>query len=207
MHDCTFKALTKTLSNSKFVIDGQIEGEPKSVYLPQQLPEKSTNANKNLKGWIVLSIMLFTVSTFLFFKVYSLTNKVAKAETLIHQNETYKLSNDILKRKVAQLIEENEILAENNDSAGGVFFEVQIGNFKNFNMDAYLGELQALRQEKTGNTSRLCLGRFRSFSKATLFEKDIEKMGFPEAFLVGKIDGKLVNYQEALAACQKANGN
>lgn len=28
------------------------------------------------------------------------------------------------------------------------FFEVQIGNFKNFNMDAYLGELQALRQEK-----------------------------------------------------------
>lgn len=101
-----------------------------------------------MKGWIVLSAVLFAVSSFLFFKVYSLTNKVAKAETLINQNIIYKTANDTLKRKVAQLIKDNEILAENNDSAGGVFFEVQIGNFKNFNMDAYLGELQALRQEK-----------------------------------------------------------
>ncbi len=203
MHDCTFKALTRTLNNGKFVIDGKIEGEPEAVYLPEQIPEKNTKNGRNLKGWIVLSAVLFAVSSFLFFKVYSLTNKVAKAETLINQNIIYKTANDTLKRKVAQLIKDNEILAENNDSAGGVFFEVQIGNFKNFNMDAYLGELQALRQEKTGTTSRLCLGRFRSFSKATLFEKDIEKMGFPDAFLVGKIDGKLVNYQEALAACQK----
>ena len=203
MHDCTFKALARTLSNSKFVIDGEIEGKPELVYSLEQTPEKLTKTAINLKGLRILSLSLVIVSSILFFKFCALTTKIAKAETLINQNYTYKIANDTLKRKVAQLIKDNEILSENNDSAAGVFFEVQIGNFKNFNLDAYLSELQALRQEKTGNSSRLCLGRFRSFSKATLFEKDIEKMGFPEAFLIGRIDGKLVNYQEALAACQK----
>jgi cell division protein FtsB len=198
------------LVNSKFIIDGEIEGKPQSAYLNNQKDKNS----KKIKGglWslgglcILLTLMVFV----LLIKVNSLNNKlnnmktkIKVAETLIQENQAYKEANDTLQKRIMKLKNDNDILAENSDSATGIFFEVQIGNFYDFNIDAYMNELEALRQEKSGNNSKLILGRFRSFQKAMLFENDIKKMGFVNAFLIGRIDGKLVDYQEALTAYQE----
>ncbi len=192
------------MGNSKFVIDGDIEGASETINLAEQTPE---NTKKISIGLGVFSIILLVVSFFLFFKVNSFTFKLSEMKGKIEKTEQLKLTNDTLRLRISQLQKENEILTLNSDSLDGIFFEVQIGNFKNFNLDSYNSDLKALHQEKTENSTRIYLGRFRSFSKATLFEKDIEKMGFSDAFIVGRIDGKLVNYQEALAACQKTQGN
>jgi len=198
------------LGKGKFVIDGEIEGKPESAYLKEQSNKHSAKIVGVLWGLSFLCFIFLIFSLYLIFKIDSLTTKMAemnekvvKASSLIQENQAYKETNDTLQKRVIKLKKENDILSENNDSIGGIFFEVQIGNFYDFNIDAYMSELEALRQEKSGNTSKLILGRFRSFQKAMLFENDIKKMGFANAFLVGRIDGKLVDYQEALSAYQK----
>lgn len=198
------------MGKGKFVIDGEIESKPESAYLKEQRNKYSAKIVGVLWGLSLLCFIFFIFSLYLIFKIDSLTTKmvemnekVVKASSLIQENQAYKETNDTLQKRVIKLKKENDILSENNDSVGGIFFEVQIGNFYDFNIDAYMSELEALRQEKSGNTSKLILGRFRSFQKAMLFENDIKKMGFANAFLVGRIDGKLVDYQEALSAYQK----
>ncbi len=198
------------MSNGKFVIDGEIESKPQSAYLSEQSKKHSKKNKSFFWGLIFLCSVLFLFSLYLIFKIDSLNEKmaemnekVATASNLIQENQAYKETNDTLQMKTIKLKKENDILSENSDSVGGIFFEVQIGNFYDFNMDAYMNELEALRQEKSGNNSKLILGRFRSFQKAMLFENDIKKMGFANAFMVGRIDGQLVDYQKALSAYQK----
>lgn len=198
------------MDKGKFIIDGEIEGKPESAYLNKQ---KSKKAKQNRMALWSLASLCFALILFAFYqtvqvrvlsnKIESMKSEIAKAELLIQENEAFRTLNDTLQKKILQLKKDNDILAENSDSVGGIFFEVQIGNFYDFNMDAYMNELEALRQEKSGNGSKLLLGRFRSFKKAMLFENDIKKMGFVNAFIVGRIDGKLVDYQEALAAYQQ----
>ncbi len=197
------------MENSKFVIDGIIEGEPESVYLKKQKSIDSKKIRTKLFGLGFLSLLLLLSTLFLLYsvertnsKLISMKQRVKLADHLILENQSYSKTNALLQKQILQLKKDNDILAENHDSAKGVFFEVQIGNFYDFNIDAYMNELESLRQEKTGNNSKLILGRFRSFQKAMLFENDIKKMGFANAFLVGRIDGKLVDYQKALIAHQ-----
>jgi len=196
-----------------FVIDGKIEAKSESVYLNQQKAKRSKSLKVSF--WILITITFFLIlfSFYQYTEVEKLNTKIQKmsgevktAKKLIQENKAYKTANDTLQKKIIRLRMDNDILAENSDSLRGIFFEVQIGNFYDFNLDAYQNELDALRQEKSGKGSKLCLGRFRSFRKAMLFENDIKKMGFTNAFLIGRIDGKIVDYQEALAAYQLIQG-
>lgn len=213
MHDCTL-VITKGLGNSRFVIDGKIEGKPESVYLNKQKAKKTKSIRWSLWGFVCLSFILlliliyqFTLINTLNSKIEDMASEVQVAKKLIAENEAYKTANDTLQKKIIRIKMDNDILAENSTDLSGIFFEVQIGNFYDFNLDAYLSELGALRQEKVGNNTKLILGRFRSFRKAMLFENDIKKMGFTNAFLIGRIDGKIVDYQDALAAYQLIQGN
>lgn len=192
------------MAKSKFTIEGEIENNAQKVIVENKKPNNVNNAFFTI---IAIAAILFFVSTVYFSVNYfnlkestiSMNEKIKKAENLIQENGAYKEANDTLQKKLLKLKHENDILAENNDSAGGVFFEVQIGNFSEFNIDAYVNEIRNLRQEKAETGNKLCIGRFRSYRKALLFENDIKKMGFTNAFLVGRIDGKLVNFQTALA--------
>lgn len=202
------------LGNNKFVIDGEIEGGPEPAHSIESLSPKSEPPKTILWSLITVSILLLLVAIYLFLQYNKLTTKLtemkgklATVESLIQENKSFKAVNDTLQNRVQVLQEENNILAENMDSATGIFFEVQIGNFTHFDLDAYVNDLDALRQEKSNKGTKLILGRFRSFNKATLFEKDMKKMGFTNAFIIGRINGKLVNYQEALEACQKGQAN
>ncbi len=203
------QSISNVLENSKFVIDGEIEGKQESVYLKKQKSIESTKLRVKFFGLGFVCLLLFLSTIFLLYtmdrtnsKLLSMKQRVKMADHLIQENKNFGLANGLLQKKIIQLKKENDILSENHDSAKGVFFEVQIGNFYDFNIDAYMNELESLRQEKKGNTSKLILGRFRSFQKAMLFENDIKKMGFTNAFLVGRIDGQLVDYQKALIAHQ-----
>ncbi|NUM31053.1 MAG: hypothetical protein HUU47_01865 [Bacteroidetes bacterium] len=192
------------MAKSKFTIEGEIENNAQTVF--KENKNQKTKSNALFIVLIVAVITFFATTAYFFIKYNNLSNtskqmneKIKKADRLFQENQAYKEANDTLQKKILKLRHENDILAENNDSADGVFFEVQIGNFSEFNIDAYIKELRNLRQEKAENGNKLCIGRFRSYRKALLFESDIKKMGFTNAFLVGRINGKLVNFQTALA--------
>jgi hypothetical protein len=52
---------------------------------------------------------------------------------------------------------------------------------------------------------KLILGRFRSYKKALLFENDLRSLGVPEVFLLGRVDGRIMTFKEAMAAYKNEN--
>lgn len=200
------------MNKSKFVIDGRIEGKPESKYLRK----KKTQNLKRLQGtlWVVVvSCAVFALLSFiLFLEIQSLNSEikqmnqtVASAGKVIKENQSQLAQIDSLQKSILKLKSENATLLENSNVTNGVYFEVQIGNYSNFNLDEYKDEMVGMHQDKTSKNARLCLGRFRSFQKAVLFESEIKKLGFSQAFVVGRINGNLVDYQEALKMVQQNN--
>jgi len=49
------------------------------------------------------------------------------------------------------------------------------------------------------------LGRFKSFQKALLFENDLKKSGLKNVYLIGRVDGRIMTYKEALAIDRNQN--
>lgn len=110
-----------------------------------------------------------------------------------------------LKPRLDSLIAANNILSEQSDAQDGVFFEVQIGAFENFNMDKYMEQLAQLKKERVDVLDKYTLGKFRNYKTAELFTRDIKRMGIVDAFIVAKMDGQRIDVQEAKNAAGQAS--
>ena len=139
-------------------------------------------------------------------KQIAAANNLQKNLKVLNQKlQDQNATNDSLANIILKLQKDNELLSENHEPPTGIFFEVQLGSFNDFDMDSYLQNLAALRQEKHDAKTKLLLGRFRSFKKAMMFENDLKQMGINNVFLVGRIDHKIVTFQEALNALEQRN--
>lgn len=202
------------MSSRKFVIDGKIEGKPESLYLRKKKVQQSKKLRLTIWILSVFSGLLFLTCILFFVKntnlnstIRGMKKEILESEHLLKENKSIKTLNDTLQKKIIQLQIDNDYLIENSENTAGIFFEVQIGNFSDFNFDEYKHELKGLHQDKVGKMSKFCLGRFRSFQKAVLFENDIRKLGISSAFIIGRIDGNIVDYQVALKAYQQKQLN
>ena len=191
-------------NETRFKIEGEIEG-----YGQNDAENKVRTKRKNYKPallfFVMVSVILLGINAFLWFKLSEASkgndndsDEAVQAEMYADrirrmQNEQDSLSNLVqeFKAMVARLQEFS------NDSEG-VFFEIQIGNFKDFDLDDYLEEMANLRQEKYDGGSKFLLGKFRSYKKALLFENDLKRMGLRDVFIKGRIDGQLTSKEEAL---------
>jgi len=110
-----------------------------------------------------------------------------------------------LKQQYDSLREVNNILVENATPSisAGVFFEVQIGAFQNFDLQKYGEELARLRGETEEGMNKYVLGRFRNFKRAEAFKSDVQRMGISDAFIVATIDGRRVELAEAIKASRR----
>lgn len=108
-----------------------------------------------------------------------------------------------MKSAIDSLESSNALLAENSEKQEGVFFEVQIGAFENFNLEKYKEQLAELRSESVDQLDKYCLGKFRKYTTAQAFKKDMEKMGIKGAFIVGKINGERVEISQAVKESKK----
>ena len=118
---------------------------------------------------------------------------------LQEQYQTVQQQNEQLRDELDSLNRVNNLLLELSPYYTGVFFEVQIGAFEYFDLDTYKEDLVKMNIDKTEQVDQYTLGKFRDLAMAQTFQKDVQKMGIRDAFVVAKIDGERVTIKEALA--------
>jgi hypothetical protein len=196
--------------SGRFQLDGDVEARRQSEYIQKAYEE----TNKKVKIWQVVSaalgLLLVLLAIWFVLKkqeddkqLESLLVQLSGLDDITKERNQLIEKIDSLNMEIISIQSNNEILEENSGQLDGIFFEVQLGSFSDFDLDNYLEQLAELRQEKYDGKTKLLLGRFRSFKKALLFENDLKKLGLDEVFIVGRIDGNLVTYKEALEELQK----
>lgn len=107
---------------------------------------------------------------------------------------------DSLEQETQVLRKENALLLETVGERLEVGFEVQIGAFQYFDLNAYDSELLRLQEIKEEGMNKYVLGRFRRFDEAEAFLADIRALGLEDAFIAGIVDGQ----RATVAAAKKA---
>lgn len=107
---------------------------------------------------------------------------------------------DSLTSEAQSLRKENALLLETVGERLMVGFEVQIGAFEHFDINAYDSELLRLQEIREEGMNKYVLGRFRKFSDAQAFLADMKKMGLEDAFIAGIVDGQ----RSTVAAAKQA---
>lgn len=168
----------------------------------QELSKKNTalrRYNRQLIYWMrILGVLLLLALAYIIYIEYyppffgRWPELTTRYENLRHINSELQSEIDSLKRV-------NSLLVELSPYYTGVFFEVQIGAFENFDLEKYKEGLAKLNIDYSGELDQYTLGKFRELETAQDFAKDIRKMGIQDAFIVAKVDGKRVTVKEAQA--------
>lgn len=195
-----------------FTIDGTIHGNAISKYIDQKIEVNKRKQRLTLVILAIVSFLLFLWAALSQYKLTALEKEIAQTKidkkNIAKIKEELVLSDDILdslENLVYKLRSENTYLSESSPKSTGIFFEVQIGSYATTNIDAYSKNLENISQTIQGNRNLLLMGKFRSFKQALLFEKELKQLGIENAFVVGRIDNKIVSYQEALNALNGSN--
>ena len=197
--------------NTKFAIDGDIQSPKESSYL-KELDKVAAKRYKRLS--IVLGIGIAACLVWAFLQYSRLTTFQTKTNQLLSEQSSNSLkqaldraqyTNDSMALVLAKLKLSNDLLKENFDASTGIYFEVQMDFQGDFDLQQYKQELSRLLSNEYDERDKLVLGRFKSFKKALLFENDLKKMGLKNLYLLGRVDGKIMTFKEALAIAQSQN--
>lgn len=159
--------------------------------------------NKRLSSWLVALVILFLLTAGYIVYIEYFTPFFGRFPQLEQDYQVLQTKNEALKREIDSLVRVNNMLIEISPYYTGVFFEVQIGAFENFDLEKYKEGLTKLNIDYNEDVEQYTLGKFRDLKTALAFQKDIQKMGIKDAFIVAKIDGKRVSVKEAVAEAKK----
>ncbi len=184
------------MNKQKFEIEGTIErGEPSP---------KKPNITGRFFLFIVTILVVGSIWYFPFLqdeypalkKITMGSNAVSLPDsTLLKETYQNKITIDSLLILNDSLNNANQILLERSNDYTGLYYEVQIGIFNNFDIEKYQQQMEALRAETNASgTTKLMLGKFRSLKIAKDFLLDVRKMGFKDAWIVAKEDGERIPF-------------
>ncbi|MFY0644652.1 MAG: hypothetical protein JXR19_09330 [Bacteroidia bacterium] len=163
--------------------------------------------------------ILLAISTLLLaaWSIYSYLQLKAHQESLAELRKVEAVNGPMEEQVVLQqfqmdsLIESNSLIQSElkklekfQDSAQGVYFEVQLGIFKHFNLSDYQQEMVHIRQDTLGEHQIILLGRFTDINRAQDFQKELLKLGLNTTYLAGRINGEFVTKEEAISALEQA---
>lgn len=154
--------------------------------------------NKMLKQGLIFSgVLIALLLSYLVFIEY-FTPFFGRWPQVQRSLQVAEMQNKYLKQQIDSLYRVNDLLLELSPYYTGVFYEVQIGAFENFNLADYKEDLVKMNIDYNGPLDQYTLGKFRDLEKALAFQKDIQQMGIQDAFVVAKVDGERVSVKEAL---------
>ncbi len=204
--------MNKGNSDSRFKLDGRIESPKESMYLIDQLRLKSKRQKLIISSLIALLVVSAAALAGLFYQLQSIRAELDDARLRTSTAEAQSQKFDSLNQVISNFFEENlrlqadnDLLVENSDRLEGIFFEILLGGFEDFNLERYLESIAVLKKQKYDGSDKLVIGRFRSFKKALLFENDLKRTGLKNVVIVGRVDGEVVSFKEALEAAQREN--
>lgn len=176
---------------------------------------KKEDEPKKKQAWIPLLAILSLALTALSLILYGQSTRVKEKYRLVKDEQLR--CDSLLKARNLEFIAWKEMAVmeglnlqketdtAQDESTTGIFFEVQIGSFVDFDLDEYVRDMEEIRQEKDSVSTKLLLGRFRSIRQARLFENDMKRIGLKDAFVIGRINGKLVDVDVAVEALMQQN--
>lgn len=127
----------------------------------------------------------------------SISNKDAKIAELEDQLSQTRAQLTTSRAELAQL-KETPVVNE-MDFSQGVVFKVQIGAFKNKDLQKYFDNNPNLGGEvKEGEPQKITIGIFRDYWEADEFKKYMREMGVKDAWIVPYRDGERVEIKDVL---------
>ncbi|MFP4090896.1 MAG: hypothetical protein ACLFUB_05435 [Cyclobacteriaceae bacterium] len=172
----------------------------------QDLSKKNSKLkrrNRYLVQWLRIFglLLLLALGYIIFIEFY--TPFFGRWPELTQRYENLLIEKANLEKEIDSLNRVNSMLIELSPYYTGVFFEVQIGAFENFDLDKYKEGLAKLNIDYSGDLDQYTLGKFRDLETAKNFARDIRQMGIQDAFIVAKIDGKRVTVKEAVEEAER----
>ena len=179
----------------------------------ESLAEEYRNLSKRntiLRRWrkqlstgliVLLSLLLLAIGYIIYIEYF--TPFFGRWPRLQQQYQTLQQENQYLADELDSMQRVNNLLLELSPYYTGVFFEVQIGAFEYFDLDRYKEDFVKMNIDKTEQIDQYTLGKFRDLDRALAFQKDIQKMGIRDAFVIAKVDGQRVTIKEALAEAER----
>ena len=164
--------------------------------------KEQINIQKIIRRITRLKVALFIISFLTiaaFIYVYSSESGqpfVGKPKTLNNALLKQEIENGRLLFLADSLKASNAILMQESNRVDGIFFEVQIGAFENFDIEKYHENLEKLNYTTEDGVNYITLAKFRDLDDAKLFAEDIKKIGITNASIVSKLDGKRVQLKE-----------
>lgn len=188
------------MEQQKFEIAGEIEGG-----------EKNGRTTVIVGRFLLFLFVVLVVGSIWYFpflqdefpalkRITMGSNAVATDTLLLQENYESKMAMDSLQMLNDSLRDANQILLERSNDYTGLYYEVQIGAFNNFDIAQYQQQMVELRGETNDEgVTKLTLGKFRSLKTAKQFLTDVREMGFKDAWVVAKEDGVRIPFDnEAL---------
>lgn len=194
----------------KFELDGDIKDPQDSEYLKEIAERKSAQ----YRLWLGITVVLLLASMGIMFWQFSTIEKLRASVNKYKGNETTNIDAILKQRSVetdslSGVIEEverdNAVLREQVEINQGIFYEVHMSFEGTFDLADYKTAIQESLLLKYDKRDMLLLGRFKSFQKALLFENDLKKSGMKNVYLIGRVDGRIMTYKEALAIDRNQN--
>ncbi len=159
--------------------------------------EKIKKLKKSALYLLVFFVILLTSFFYtgvLSFKSKSGANSISTIHTLTDSTE--KLSDSIL--ILNQAIEHFHNSQMHNRDEAGYKYRIQIGAFKELNLNDFSENLVTISQEKYDSINQYTLGSFTNYDKAHEFLERVKKMGFKDSFIIATHNGKRISVKEAL---------
>lgn len=103
------------------------------------------------------------------------------------------IENAALLFRLDSIVKVNETLTVNQEPEEGILFEVQVSSEESFELDIQHENLQPLNVAIINGVNYITLGKFKDVDDARLFIEDLKKIGISDAFIVSKLDGKVVS--------------
>ncbi|MCW3805286.1 hypothetical protein [Plebeiibacterium marinum] len=111
-----------------------------------------------------------------------------KYNDLKNANKSLDDSIEVYKSRITQITDKN--MVDRNET--GLRFRVQIGAFKEINLNDFSTNLVAINQETYDSINQYTIGVFKNYEKAKVFLEDIKRMGFNDSFIISTKNGRRI---------------
>ena len=184
------------------------EALEKEVKRLKEENEKITTLLKKIRTGLIITGLIILSSYALIFYFYLPPQTATNERTEPPSNPKEKQDSTFTtnKRKPSETasMRQLKILAPVSDTAiikippDGLYFSIQTGAYLSKDLSPFEKNMISLHQDSSSGINQFTLGVFSAYEDAQIFRKEVEKLGFKDAYITAGKNGQRINLKEAL---------